>query len=145
MSRTVRYIEGSVNSCLKRDKRMDQAAFASKTREQELRSVTSADVRIGPERAMHQVVAPRPFAWQNGNQLLLLDLEQSRWLVAELAFDPAECLYFEKRRASFDAQREAIGALLSRALAGGESALIDTVEQLDAYMSRHYNIGLINA
>ena len=82
---------------------------------------------------------------QNGNQLLLLDLEQSRWLVAELAFDPAECLYFEKRRASFDAQREAIGALLSRALSGGESALIDTVEQLHAYMSRHYNIGLINA
>jgi hypothetical protein len=124
---------------------MDQAAFASKTREQELRSLTSSDVRIGSECAMHQVVAPRPFAWQNGNQLLLLDLEQSRWLVAELAFDPAECLYFEKRRASFDAQREAIGALLSRALAGGESALIDTVEQLDAYMSRHYNIGLINA
>lgn len=124
---------------------MDQAAFASTTRDQQAEIPASHDVRIEPDRALHLVPAPQPFAWQNGEQLLLLDLEQSKWLVAELAFDPAECLYFEKRRSSFDAQREAIGVLLSRALASGESALIDTVEQLDAYMTRHYNVSLINA
>lgn len=91
------------------------------------------------------IPAPQPFARQNGNQLLLLDTEDSAWLVAELIFDPELCSYVEIRRASYLEQREAIGALLSRALASGETALIDTVEQLDTYMTEHYHVSLINA
>ena len=141
----MRAIDGPSSGCLQRGKWVDQAAFAGKTREQQVRSSTSNDVRGGANHALHHAPASQPFAWQNGEQLLLLDLEHSEWLVAELAFDATECLYFEKRRATYMAQREAIGALLSRALASGESALIDTVEQLDAYMTRHYNVSLINA
>ena len=91
------------------------------------------------------IPAPQPFARQNGNQLLLLDTEDSAWLVAERIFDPELCSYVEIRRASYLEQREAIGALLSRALASGETALIDTVEQLDTYMTEHYHVSLINA
>lgn len=95
------------------------------------------------DRALHLMPAPQPFAWQNGNQLLLLDIEDATWLVAELAFDADACTYAEVRRAAFASQREAIGVLLSRALSAGESALIDTVEQLDRYMTRHYAVSLI--
>ena len=55
--------------------------------------------------------------------------------MAELAFDADGCIYTEVRRAAYESQREAIGVLLSRALACGESALIDTVEQLNGYMT----------
>jgi hypothetical protein len=106
---------------------------------------TQGDGCIELDRALHLEPAPLPFAWQNGNQLLLLDSEEANWLVAELVFDPALCTYVEIRRASYPQQREAIGALLSRALASGETALIDTVEQLDTYMTRHYQVSLINA
>lgn len=124
---------------------MDQAAFARSSRESRVLPPSGNDGRVALDRGPHLHPAPQPFAWQNGNQLLLLDSEASRWLVAELAFDPAECVYVEVRRAAYESQREAIGALLSRALAGGDSALIDTVEQLDSYMTRHYQISLINA
>lgn len=87
-------------------------------------------------------LAPQPFAWQNGDQLLLLDLDGHAWLFAELHFLRDECRYEEIRRSRYLWQREAIGALLSRALASGEDALINTVEQLDAYMSRHYQVSI---
>ena len=88
--------------------------------------------------------APQPFAWQNGNQLLMLDVDGPQWLVAELAFLPDECRYVEIRCNTFDWPREAIGALLARALATGDDALITTVEQLHAYMDRHYGIRLMD-
>ena len=87
----------------------------------------------------------QPFAWQDGSRVLLFDREDSSWLLAELSFDEHECLYTEIRRASYESQREAIGAFLSRALASGETALVDAVERLDGYMTQHYRVGLINA
>ena len=89
--------------------------------------------------------APFPFAWQNANQLLLLDLAPEGWVMAELVFEPESCRYAEVRRATYDWPREAIGALLSRSLSVSETALIDTTEHLDAYLRRHYGIDLINA
>ena len=74
---------------------------------------------------------------------MLLDVEGSQWLVAELAFKADGCIYTEVRRAAYDSQREAIGALLSRALSCGDDALIDTVERLNGYMNEHYQINLI--
>jgi hypothetical protein len=123
---------------------MDHAAFARPSREHPISPSASNDGGVGLDRALHLLrPAPQPFAWQNGNQLLLLDIEEAQWLVAELAFDPNGCIYTEVRRAAYQSQREAIGVLLSRALARGESALIDTVEQLDRYMTRHYAVTLI--
>jgi hypothetical protein len=88
--------------------------------------------------------APQPFAWQNDNQLLLLDVDGPHWVVAELEFLSDECRYVEVRCVSFDWPREAIGALLARALANGDDALITTVEQLHSYMDRHYGIPLMD-
>lgn len=124
---------------------MDHAAFARPFRERSMPPSRVTEGCVALDRAFHLNLAPQPFAWQNGNQLLLLDTEECQWLVAELEFDPAECIYFEVRRASYRSQREAIGALLSRALSNGDNALIDTVEQLDTYMTRYYDVSLINA
>ena len=89
--------------------------------------------------------APYPFSSQNGDQLLLLDLEPEGWVVAELRFDSGDCRYAEVRRATYTWSREAIGALLSRSLAVSETALIDTVERLDLYTRRHYGFALFDA
>jgi hypothetical protein len=89
-------------------------------------------------------LAPQPFAWQSENQLLLLDVDGPHWLVAELHFVAEECRYIEVRCVSYDWPREAIGALLARALTNGDDALITTVEQLHAYMYRHYGISLMD-
>ena len=89
--------------------------------------------------------APYPFSSQNGHQLLLLDLDVEGWVFAELRFDNVDCRYAEVRRATYTWSREAIGALLSRALAVSDHALIDTVERLDAYTRRHYGFALFDA
>jgi hypothetical protein len=88
--------------------------------------------------------APNPFAFQNGDQLLLLDIDGDAWHFAELQFQAADCSYTEIRRVQYESAREAIGALLSRSLAQGESAMIDTVEGLHEYLMRHYNIPIVN-
>ena len=104
---------------------------------------TPNDGSVELDRALHLKTAPQPFAWQNGSQLLLLDVEGAQWLVAELTFNADGCIYTEVRRAAYDSQREAIGALLSRALSCGGDALIDTVERLNGYMTEHYQVSLI--
>jgi hypothetical protein len=131
--------------CLQQDSAMDHAAFARPSQKKSMLPSTSNDGCMELDRALHLNPAPQPFARQNGNQLLLLDSEDSCWLVAELVFDPELCIYVEIRRAVYQQQREAIGALLSRALASGDNALIDTVEHLDSYMTEHYQVSLINA
>jgi hypothetical protein len=88
--------------------------------------------------------APDPFAIQNGDQLLLLDIDGSSWHFAELQFHSSDCSYSEIRRVQYDSAREAIGALLSRSLAQGDMAMIDTVECLHEYLMRHYNIPILN-
>ena len=131
--------------CLKQGKGMDDAGSAGESREPGVLCATTQDVATGAGRANGNGVAPQPFAWQNENRVLLFDVDRANWLIAELTFDPDACLYTEVRRASYDSLREAIGAFLSRAMAGGEMALIDAVEKFDRYMTRHYRVGLINA
>lgn len=75
-------------------------------------------------------VTSTPFAWQHGARLYLLVSEWSGWVLAELEFVPNECHYVEIRRTSYRWPREALGALLSRALPAGEDAsgrLVDDV------------------
>ena len=62
-----------------------------------------------------------PFAYQQGNRLLLLEARPVGWVLAELRFDPATCRYVEVRRANYRWAREATGALISRALAEGDA------------------------
>ncbi|MCC6315713.1 MAG: hypothetical protein IT337_17075 [Thermomicrobiales bacterium] len=66
---------------------------------------------------------PRPFHWQQGSTLWLLDWEPGGWVLAELRFDERHCRYLETRRAYYRWQREAAGALLGRALAAGPAAI----------------------
>lgn len=123
---------------------MDFAAFARQAADTHPGSSAPFGVETELTRVQSLPLAPQPFAWQNGDQLLLLDVDGPNWLVAELHFLPDECRYEEVRRCSFQWQREAIGALLSRALLNGDDALINTVEQLDRYMNQHYRVNIID-
>lgn len=78
----------------------------------------------------------RPFVWQNGRRLLLLEREQGFWVLAELEFEPEICRYTELRRAFYQWEREAVGALLSRTIGYGEEAATESAELLDVWMSR---------
>jgi hypothetical protein len=86
--------------------------------------------------------APTPFVWQHGRRLLLLDDEQRGWVVAELRFDVERCRYVEVRRATYRWPREAVGAILSRALASGDAAAEDSARSLHQWLSRYYGIVL---
>jgi len=81
---------------------------------------------------------PAPFIWQSEQRLLLLDEEHAVWVFAELEFDPATCRYVEIRRAAYEMEREAVGALLSRALASGMKAVEDSAASLNAWLIRFY-------
>ena len=63
----------------------------------------------------------RPFSWQHGRSLWILDREPAGWVLAELRFDPETCHYREIRRARYAWPREAAGVLLGRAFALGEA------------------------
>lgn len=77
---------------------------------------------------------PAPFAWQHGRQLLLLDEEpDGQWVMAELWFDADQCRYVEIRRSGYEWAREAVGAVLSRALAHGHIAAAEGADYLDAW------------
>lgn len=82
--------------------------------------------------------APVPFAWQHDRRLILLDEEQRSWVMAELEFDPEVCRYVEVRRASYRWSREAIGAVVSRALASGPAAAVDSALAIDDWFARYY-------
>ena len=87
--------------------------------------------------------APAPFVWQHGTRLILLDDDPGGWVMAELRFQPELCRYVEVRRAVYSLTREAIGAVLSRALASGDHAAVDTALSLHAWLSTHYGIAVI--
>ncbi len=93
-----------------------------------------------PERSESRGPAPvsqhRPFVWQCGRRLLLLEWEQGFWVLAELEFDPRLCRYTELRRAFYEWEREAAGALLSRTIAYGDEAAIESAELLDVWIRR---------
>jgi hypothetical protein len=85
---------------------------------------------------------PTPFVWQHGRRLLLLDDEQRGWVVAELRFDVERCRYVEVRRAVYEWPREAVGAVLSRALASGLQAAEESATSLHNWLSRYHGISL---
>jgi hypothetical protein len=70
--------------------------------------------------------------------LLLLDEEAGLWVLAELAFEPATCRYAEIRRAVYDMEREAVGALMSRALASGMEAVEDSAARLSEWLMTYF-------
>jgi hypothetical protein len=78
----------------------------------------------------------RPFVWQCGRRLLLLEREQGYWVLAELEFEPEICRYTELRRAFYRWEREAVGALLSRTIRYGEDAAAESADLLDVWMRR---------
>ncbi len=63
-----------------------------------------------------------PFAWQQGDTLWMLESIPGGWILAELRFDSAECVYQERRRSCYRWQREAAGALLGRVYSAGDEA-----------------------
>lgn len=75
----------------------------------------------------------RPFAWQHGSTLLILDWEPAGWVLAEFRFDDRHCRYEERRRAHYRWQREAAGALLGRVFAAGEDAADGAAERLGGW------------
>ncbi len=89
----------------------------------------------GPEIGARPVIQ-RPFVWQCGRRLLLLEWELNYWVLAELEFDPRLCRYIELRRAFYQWEREAVGALLSRTIVYGEEAAAESAALLDEWM-RH--------
>lgn len=88
--------------------------------------------------------APAPFVWQHGTRLILLDDDEGGWVMAELRFQPELCRYVEVRRAIYSLTREAIGAVLSRALASGNHAAVDIALSLHDWLSTHYGITVVN-
>jgi hypothetical protein len=81
---------------------------------------------------------PVPFVWQSGQRLLLLDEEAGQWVFAELEFDSKICRYAEIRRGAYDMEREAIGVLLSRALASGFTSVEESAASLNAWLMKYY-------
>ena len=75
---------------------------------------------LPPGTASPDAAPCRPFAWQHGPTLLILDRDRAGWVLAEFRFDDRACRYEEFRRARYRWQREAAGALLGRVLAAGE-------------------------
>jgi hypothetical protein len=84
-----------------------------------------------------------PFVWQHGHQLILLDDDPKGWLMAELHFDADLCRYVEIRRAAYPLTREAIGAVISRALASGDHAAVDIALTLHEWLSTYYGIDIV--
>lgn len=82
--------------------------------------------------------SPAPFVWQLDRRLLLLDEEASQWVFAELEFDSELNRYVEIRRAAYESEREAVGVLLSRALASGMSAVANSAKRLNEWLLKHY-------
>ena len=76
---------------------------------------------------------PRPFAWQDGRRLWILDGDASAWILAELEFDPQSCRYTEVRRASYRWPREAAGALLGRTIGAGQRRAEDAARGLSEW------------
>lgn len=78
----------------------------------------------------------RPFVWQRGRRLVLLEREMGFWVLAELEFEPEICRYTELRRAFYEWEREAVGALLSRTIAYGDKAAAESADLLEVW-TRH--------
>jgi hypothetical protein len=61
-----------------------------------------------------------PFVVQAGQRLFIVAEESSEWVVAELRFNPTDCIFTETRRVRYDWPREALGRVLSLTLVGDD-------------------------
>ncbi len=87
---------------------------------------------------LQSVRSPVPFVWQSERRLLLLDEEEGLWVFAELEFDSGICRYVEIRRAAYEMEREAVGVLLSRALASGMKAVEGSAVSLNSWLIKYF-------
>jgi hypothetical protein len=78
----------------------------------------------------------RPFAWQVGRRLWILDGGRTDWVLAELLFEPQTCRYREVRRSRYRWPREAAGALLGRTYFGGERRVEAAARGLSDWISQ---------
>ena len=78
----------------------------------------------------------RPFAWQVGRRLWILDGSRSDWVLAELVFEPTTCRYHEVRRSSYRWPREAAGALLGRTYVGGQRRVEAAARSLSDWVTQ---------
>jgi hypothetical protein len=78
----------------------------------------------------------RPFAWQDGRRLWILDGGSGDWVLAELLFEPRSCRYLEVRRSNYQWPREAAGALLGRTFAGGQRQVEDAARGLSEWITK---------
>jgi len=74
------------------------------------------------------------FVWQVDSRVLVLDATlPGRWVLGELRSGDDAPGYTESFRAAFASPREAMGAMMARALADGEDALVAISAGLDAW------------
>jgi hypothetical protein len=79
---------------------------------------TPAEVAAGATPA-HGISTCVPFVVQSGRMILMVEATDDGWTLAELDFQPRECVFRESRRVTYTWPREAFGSLLSR-LAGAD-------------------------
>jgi hypothetical protein len=91
--------------------------------------------RTAPAVGVRDATRQRPFTWQDGRRLWLLDGGPSDWVLAELLFDTVSCCYLEVRRSRYRWPREAAGALLGRTFAGGQRQAEDAARGLSEWIT----------
>jgi hypothetical protein len=100
-----------------------------------LATSVDASVRKVVERPGHAAWSA-PFVWQAAERLLVLDAAaRGRWVLAEWRFGEERPGYIETFRAGYASPREAMGALMARALADGDLAAMTAAAGLDAWYS----------
>ena len=107
------------------------------------RSRTNDSSRRTPRGTRLGLTAPvrptvRPFIWQHGSRLYLLDREKRGWVLAELEFLADACHYVEVRRTSYRWPRVAAGVLLSRSLAVNEATARRLATDLTAWIANEH-------
>jgi hypothetical protein len=83
-----------------------------------------------------EAMEPRPFAWQVGRRLWILDSGCADWVHAELEFEPQSCRYHEIRRSTYRWPREAAGALLGRTYVGGQRRVEAAARSLSEWVTQ---------
>lgn len=99
------------------------------------RRMPSGGITLRPVTPAASAATPIPFAWQHGRILWILDWEPGGWVLAELWFDCGTCCYAEARRARYQWQREAAGALLGRVLGADANEVVVVAASLDAWLA----------
>jgi hypothetical protein len=67
----------------------------------------------------------------------LLEQQAAGWVLAEMRFDNRGCRYVEIRRAHYRWPREAVCALVGRALVAGDDAAANLARDLATWVATH--------